>query len=250
LKTDNSDISEDQRLLAFSRTKHRKATMADSVISRSPIHEALDARGAEWRCVNGIDFAVRIYDEETERGAMGSLGLCDVSGLRKLGLKGCDAQSWLVGEGIDVPGAVFDSRPLESDGIIIRFGSDEFFLEEGIAGSTVSSLAEQMDSHDGRLFRVEHQEATLLLTGSRSIEVLAQTCGINFAEVTQRRVIFTRIAGVSCGLLPDAVRDIPACRIWVDPSYAVYLWETLAEICESLGGKVIGVGCVYPELLS
>jgi len=200
--------------------------------------------------VHGIVLAVRIQDDEAERVALEFLGLCDLSGLQKLGLKGRDAERWLVGEGIDVPATVFDSRPLESGGVIIRFGSDEFFLEEGISGSTVSTLAERIDSQNGHVFRVEHQEATFLLTGSRSQEVLAQTCGINFAEVAQRRVIFTRVAGVSCGLLPDAVGDIPVYRILVDPSYAVYLWETLVEICESLGGKMIGAGCLYPELLS
>jgi sarcosine oxidase, subunit gamma len=224
--------------------------MAGLVVSRSPIHEALTSLGAEWRSVNGRALAIRVQDDEAERAALEFLGLCDLSGSRKLGLKGSDSESWLVGEGIDVPQAVFDSSSLDSGGIIIRFGSDEFFLEEGITGSTVSSLDARMDSHEGRLFRVVHQEATLLLTGSRSSEVLAQTCGINFAEAAQRQVLFSRVAGVSCGVLPTAVGDIPACRIWVDPSYAVYLWETLAEICESLGGHVIGAGCVYPEQLS
>jgi glycine cleavage system aminomethyltransferase T len=224
--------------------------MVDSAVSRSPIHDDLNSRGAEWCSIDGIDFAVRIRDEETERGAMESLGLCDLSGLRKLGLKGRDAESWLTGEGIDVPQTVFGSRPLGPNGLIVRFGPNEFFLEDGIGNSTVSPLADRIDSHDGQVFRVEHQEATILLTGSRSLEVLAQTCGINFGDVAPRQVIMTRVAGVSCGVFPDAVRNIPVYRIWVDPSYAVYLWETLAEICESLTGKVIGIGCVYPELLS
>ena len=224
--------------------------MAGSAIPRSPIHEALEARGAEWRSVDGIDVVVRIQDADTERVAMESLGLCDLSGLRKTGLKGRDAESWLAGEEIDVPRTVFESRSLESRGIIVRVGSDEFFLQDGIGNSTVSLVAERMKSHDGLLFRVEHQEATFLLIGSRSLEVLAQTCGINFSVMAPRQVVFTRVAGVSCGVFPDSVGEIPTYRIWVDPSYAVYLWETLVEICESLDGCVIGAACVYPELLS
>ncbi len=88
-----------------------------------------------------------------------------------------------------------------------------------------------------------------MLAGSRSTEVFAQTCGINFGEMPQRHVIFTRVAGVSCTVFPDSIRDIEAYRIWVDFSYAEYLWETLVEISESLGGSVIGAGCVFPELL-
>jgi sarcosine oxidase subunit gamma len=224
--------------------------MVDLASPRSPIHDILDSRGVEWRAIDAVDFAVRIQDEDTERVAMGLLGLCDLSGLRKLGLKGRDAENWLTGEGIDVPQSVFESRPLGPNGLIIRLGTDEFFLEDGIGNSTVSMLADRVDSHDGQVFRVEHQEATFLLTGSRSLEVLSQTCGINFGEVVPRQVILTRVAGVSCGVFADAVRNIPVYRFWVDPSYAVYLWETLAEICESLSGKVIGARCVYPELLS
>jgi len=134
--------------------------------------------------------------------------------------------------------------------MIVRFGTNEFFLQDGIGGSTVSSLSEQMDSRAGQVFRVEHQEATFLLTGSRSWEVLAQTCGINFDEAAPRTVIFTRVAGVSCGVFPDALRDVSTYRIWVDPSYAIYLWETLVDICESLDGSVVGAGCVYPDLVS
>ncbi len=224
--------------------------MVDSAVSRSPIREDLDLRGAEWRSVDGIDVCVRIRDVETERAAMESLGLCDLSGVRKLGLKGPDAERWLTGQGIDVPATVFDSRPLESGGMIVRFGTNEFFLEDGIGNSTVSSLAERFDSNSGQVFRVEHQEATFLLTGSRSLAVLAQTCGINFDEAASRHMIFTRIAGVSCGIFPESLRDVSTYRMWVDPSYATYLWESLVEICESLDGGMIGVGSVYPALLS
>ncbi len=224
--------------------------MVESAVSRSPVYEDLDSRRAEWCSLDGIDFVVRIRDDETEREAMKSLGLCDLSGLRKLGLKGHDAESWLGSEGIDVPQAVFESRPLGPNGVILRFGTNELFLEDGIGNSTVASLAERVDSHDGQVFRVEHQEATFLLTGLHSLEVLAQTCGINFSEAARRQAVFTRVAGVSCAVFPDAVRETPSYRIWVEPSYAVYLWESLVEICESLNGSVIGAGCVYPELIS
>lgn len=223
--------------------------MVDQAVSCSPIREFLDARGAEWRCVDGIDFVVRVQDVEAEQVVMQSLGICDLSSLRKLGLKGRDSEVCLAAEGIEVPQGVFESCPLPYGGLVVRFGANEFFLEEGIGDATVRALAEQVDSHDGQVFRVEHQEATLLLTGLRAAEVLAQTCAINFDGVASRHVVFTRVAGVSCGILPDAVRGIPTYRIWVEPSYAIYLWETLIEISESLGGSVIGAACLYPELL-
>lgn len=224
--------------------------MIDSAISRSPIHADLDARGAEWCSIDGISFALRIQDEDIEQAAMTSLAICDLSGLRKVGLKGPDAERSLAAEEIDVPQSIFESHPLLNGGFVVRFGKNEFFLEDGVGNSVVEPLVDRVTSNDMQVFRVEHQEATFLLTGSRSCEVLAQTCGINFSESALRRVIFTRVAGVSCGVFPDIVQNIQAYRIWVDPSYAVYLWETLAEICESLGGKVTGIGRIYSSMTS
>lgn len=224
--------------------------MSETQVPQSPVHEHLDTLGAEWRSLDRVEFAVRIRDDDTETTAMRSLGLCDLSGLPKVGIKGPGAKKWLESIGIEVPKAVFDSQTLGADSLIVRTGVNEFFLEDGIGNPVIASLADRVNSDSGQLFRVEHQEATFLLTGSRSIEVLAQTCGINFREASQRKAVFTRVAGVSCAVFPDVLRETPAYRIWVDPSFAVYLWETLVEICESLDGSVIGAGCVFPELIS
>lgn len=179
---------------------------------------------------------------------MTSLGICDVSGLQKLGVKGPDAAAWLHSLGIDVPAKILDSNSLPPGGVIVRLGRDEFFLEDDIANTALPRLMTKADAHRGDMYRVEHDEATFLLVGDRATQVLAQTCAINFREVVPQQVVFTRVAGVSCSVLP-ALADIPTYRFWVDPSYAVYLWKTLVEICESLDGRVIGAGCLYRELL-
>lgn len=134
--------------------------------------------------------------------------------------------------------------------MIVRLASDEFLLEGGPAGHVLPALAKRLDSHRGRVFPVERQEAIFLLVGSRSLEVLAQTCGIDFGRASRQHLVLTRIAGVSCGVLPETVTGARVWRLWVDASYAVYLWETLLEVCESLDGGTIGAGCLFPELLS
>lgn len=217
---------------------------------RSPIQHLLEARHIEFRKFGGGAYGVRVGTAEEDLRTLEMLGLCDLSGLHKLGVKGPEAEMWLTSVGLDVPGDVFASDPLPDGGVIVRLGSDEFFLEDNISNSTLSAFAARIDAHQGRLFRVEHQEATFLLTGRRAWEALAQTCGVNFADVKPRHVAFTRVAGVGCGVYPDTLRDVPTYRLWVEPSYAVYLWETLAEICRSLDGGEIGAGCIYSELLS
>ncbi len=80
--------------------------------------------------------------------------------------------------------------------------------------------------------------------------MLAQTCGIDFDGTGQDRLIFTRVAGVSAAILPESIGAVSVFRFWIDASYAIYLWETLFEICDSLGGSLIGATCLFPELQS
>ena len=223
--------------------------MSDTPTRRSPIHHLLQARNAQWCVVGGMQFAVRLGTEEAEQAAKKTLGLCDLSGLTKLGIKGADAESWLAEQNIDVPKTVYESQRLADGGFIVRVAAEEFLLESGIANTSVPALADRLDSHSGRVLRIERQEATFLLVGSRANDVLSQTCGIDFHNAVPQQLVLTRVAGVSCGVLPHRLDDTFVYRFWIDFSYAVYLWETLAEICESLGGSVIGAGCLFPELL-
>ena len=181
-------------------------------------------------------------------GALQSLALCDLSALPKIGIKGADAENFVADQGIDVPRAIYESRQLADGGLIVRLAMDEFILESGIAGGTVSEVSANLDAADGKVFRVERQEATFLLIGCRAIDVLAQSCGINFHETTARRLVLTRVAGVNAGVFPETIASQPAFRIWVDYTYALYLWEALVQICEDLDGKLVDAGCIFPEL--
>lgn len=224
--------------------------MSDPVIRTSPIRHLLESPGVKFRNFGGGSYAIGGGSPEADLRTLEVLGLCDLSGLYKLGLKGADAEPWLTSKGFDVPGEVFAAGSLPGGGVIVRLGAGEFYLEDNITSTVLPALAARIDSHKGKLVRVEHQEATFLLTGRRAGEALAQTCGINFRDVTSGNVVFTRVAGVSCGVYPEPLGELPAFRLWVDPSYAVYLWQTLAEICRSLDGGEIGAGCIYAELLS
>jgi len=223
--------------------------MGDEPIRRSPVESLLAARQPQWMEVGGARFASQFVSEDAERTTAKTLGLCDISGLAKLGVKGRGAEDWLAKQGIDIPVSIYATKPLSGGGIVARLAAGEFLLESGFSDGVVSALEERLGSHErDDLLRVVRQEATFLLVGSSAQDVLAQTCGINFREVLPAQLVLTRIAGVSCGLLPEVIDASPAWRVWIDCSYASYLWETLAQICEDLGGDVIGAGAIYPEL--
>jgi sarcosine oxidase subunit gamma len=201
--------------------------MAQPVEYRSPIHGTL--LGAIHACNPGQKTA-----------ALRQLALCDLSALPKLGVKGAGAEAWLREQGIEVPPATYDTRALESaEGVIVRLGVSDFFLEGGISDNVLSRLSAELARFPPQVYRVERQDATILLTGERAPEVLAQLCSIDFRSAPVGRVCLTRVGGVSCAVLPQA-SEAPLFRLWVDYTYAVAFWEALVEVSGELGGQIVG----------
>jgi sarcosine oxidase subunit gamma len=195
--------------------------------------------------------AVRFDTDEDEPSPLQTLGLCDLSGLTKLGVKGRNAETWLSGQGVDVPATIYESLPLGDGGLIVRLGTDEFLLESGLTDDDngAAALSNRLDPTEEHVYRIERQDATFLLVGPRALDVLAQTCGVNFREAAARYLVLTRVAGVSCGVFPASVGETQCYRLWVDYSYAAFLWETLEQICNDLGGRVVGAGSLFPTIL-
>jgi sarcosine oxidase, subunit gamma len=223
--------------------------MSEPAERRSPLHRLLEARGAQWGRVGGAAVALRFAATQEEAAALGTLALCDLSALPKLGVKGPGAEAWLRGHGLDLPPATYDVRALADGGLVARLGAEDFFLESGAGGDFLARVAAGLAEAPGGVYRVERQDATFLLSGARAVGVLAQLCSIDFRRAPADRLILTRAGGVNCGVLPCTVAEVPAFRVWVDPTYAVALWEVLAEISEELGGRLVGAACLYPDLL-
>lgn len=213
-----------------------------NVTRRSPIHDLLESHHPEWQLCAGVTFAWRYKPDDVERAAMRVLGLCDLSPLPKLGMRGPGAADWLREQGCAAPESIHDTGRLPDGGWIVRMGADELFLESGSACQTVPQLDASLGRGTGEVVRVERQEATFLVTGTRALDLFAQTCAIDFRAAAALRAVLTRVAGISCIVLPELVDDVPRYRIWLDSTYAASLWESLDEICLELGGQRIGAG--------
>ncbi len=213
------------------------------------MHDLLEPMNPVWGEVRGMAVVLRFADPEQENILKGRLALADVSCLPRLGLKGAGVFSWLQRSGLEPPRTLFSVIPIEGHGILARVDNEEVFLEDGIQGQVVSRLEDRLSARPSAVYRVEHQEASFLLSGAGADEVLSQTCGYNFRE-SEGHLVMSRLAGVSCRLLPVDVDGIGGYRIWLDPSYSVYLWETLRGIVREYGGEVVGLGCIYPSLSS
>lgn len=214
---------------------------------RSPIHDLLEAGGARWCHAGGGSLALHFGEPEAEAAALRTLALCDLSFLPRVGVKGPATEDWLRQRQVDLPTAVYDTRPLE-DGLIVRLGAADFLLEGGISGDWLARLSDELDGDPPGVYRAERQDAAFVLAGARANAVLAQLCSLDFQTAAPRRLLLTRAAGVNCGILPDPRDEMPLYRLWVDATYAVYLWETLAGINRELDGRTVGAACLYPEL--
>lgn len=212
----------------------------DAVCRTSPLHAQLAALEPQWRTVEGMQVAVQLPGDAGAR--MQAVALADLSCLNRAGLKGPGAAQWLERQGIAVPAQANAWLSLPGGGVIARLGRSEFFLEDAAGGDTVARIGTALGSGATDVVPVLRQDAAIALLGRDVNALLVQTCNVNFAAIDPQDpvAVMTQMVGVSVLVLRRDRRELPGYRIWCDPTFAPYLWETLAGIAAELGGGVIG----------
>ena len=184
----------------------------------------------------------------------------------RLGLKGPRAAEWLATHGIGVP--TEPNTWTDSAGnaapdalLVARLGTGEFFLEEGVAGSTLGRIALALDGQPPGVYPVLREDWAFHLHGEGVHDVLAQVCNVNFSALPldSNPVIMTLMIGVAVLVVPRGApgsRDVSvgysdAARqggvagrsygIWCDPTFGPYLGESLGEVVIECGGSYRGV---------
>lgn len=187
--------------------------------------------------------ALRFAGQAEEMRRFGDLGLIDVSALPRFGCKGLGAEEWLRRDGVNPPTEIYGCSYPREGGLVVRVDSHEFLIEDGLWGGPVEEVSAALGSGATDAFRVERQDASLWLTGTRAPEVFAQTCSVDVgaigAEFTK-----TRVALVSCSLKREDVGRALGYRMWFEPSYGEYLYGALIDIVQELGGGPVGWECL------
>jgi sarcosine oxidase subunit gamma len=191
--------------------------------------------------------ALRFNDGASESKFKSELALCDMSFLPKLGVKGPESLACLAQAQLPIPEGIYSCCPLADGGLVIRIDRHEVFVEDGVAGTLTAKLEEQLGQSLTGVSLIRRQDASFLLSGARCNLVLRETCGFDF-RYPPNGVVMTRVAGVSCIILPVRIEGAWAFRLWLDPSYASYLWEALLKIVRDHGGDAIGLETFYPSL--
>jgi sarcosine oxidase gamma subunit len=140
----------------------------------------------------------------------------------------------------DAPGEAVDVVAADDRLLVARLGSAEFFLEDRAAGVAVRDLAQHMyEAPPTGVYPVLREDAAFCLSGDGSLDVLAQVCNIDFADLAfeSQPVIMTLMIGVSVLVLPQARGEWRRFRIWCDPTFGEYLGGSLGQVVLECGGR-------------
>jgi len=164
---------------------------------------------------------------------------------RRVGVKGPRAAEALKQLGLAVPtrpncwAPMRDQDRDDSWNVVGRLGFTEFFVEERGEAAGVAALEQLTAQKFAGAYPVLREDLGLVLGGDRVSEVLAQVCNVNFdaLDIGQRPVVMTLMVGVGVLVLPQALPDGAIYRMWCDPSFGTYLWETLEEVVQKMPGR-------------
>jgi sarcosine oxidase subunit gamma len=190
----------------------------------------------------------------------------------RFGLKGPGAPAWLAAQGIAMPPApntwLGPGGPEDEGLLVARLGSSEFFLEDGLGGTALRDIEPLPGAHPPGVYPVLREDASFLLEGQGALDVMAQVCNVNFADLdlaaarpsaarptaarpivarpsAARPLIMTSMIGVSVLVVPHGgprdVADSFSFRIWCDPTFGAYLGESLRQVVGDCGGDTPGV---------
>jgi sarcosine oxidase subunit gamma len=214
----------------------------------SPLHDAIEPLKPTYCAIDRMLVPLRFHESAQEREQSPRLGLCDASALARTTLKGPAASELLRAQGLTVPEKVFDVLPTSGEGLVARTGTSEFFIEDGPAGHHVSRISD-MASTTSSVYEVLRQDASILLCGTDAVDVLRQTCSYEFQlPAAESPLVMTRVAGVSCAILPRQLNGIHLFQFWLDGTYGAYLWETLLEIALESAGYAVGLEVFFLNL--
>jgi len=185
---------------------------------------------------------VRVPAAFGTEGDVRDLALVDLSCLPKAGVKGPGGATWLADHHVPVP-----AHPNTWTGnLVARLTETEFFLE----GDAADVVARALENSPQGVYWVPRQDTAIALTGRRFNDVLLETCAIDFAALdTGDALVMTSMAVVPVLVIPQVLEGLPLIRIWVDPSFGPYLWDTLLEIVQEQGGGPAGLASLYPRIL-
>ena len=203
----------------------------------SPLADVQSAHAARWTEIEHMR-VVAAFSNEPANG-LNSVALGDLSHRPRAGVKGPGTAVALNVAGISTP--TQPNRWCRSEGALIaRLGLTEYLIEANHSNDAVSRVLALPDTPN--VYQVPHYDAALIIIGPKAIDLFRQTCSVDMATLDPNdgALVLTSVVGVGATVAALQTPAGFAYQVWLDGTYASYMWETLCEIAHDMGGGPVG----------
>ena len=216
---------------------------------RSFLYRELESAGANFEELNGATAAMRFGDDAAGEAAQArSLGLCDLSALKRTGFKGWNMADWLTSQGAELVEESNQVTPQADGTRIARLAPGEALLLGDYQGNgpLIKNIdaAWSMETADG-CFHVPRADTNfwLALSGNYTPALFAKICAVDLRPEAApvHRVVQTNVARLNAIIIRSTIAEVPVFDLLSDVASAVYLWHALRDAMHEFGGKPIGL---------
>lgn len=219
---------------------------------RSPLHATHTALGATFYEGAGWQMPSAYKSTEEEVAAVQQrVGICDISAAGVLRVRGGQVYDVLVTLFDEAPAAVGDVVVIHSDDGRARMAGltrDEcLILTRPSTHAEIHTVEQEIarTANDDQFVSVVDQTsalAGLLIAGPAGRALLSKLCALSFHPDTfpDLHVAQSSLATVHATIIRNDLGDVPAFEIYVDRSYAVYVWESVVDAGHEFGIAPVG----------
>lgn len=221
-----------------------------TITRQTPVAYAQQHLAPKMTLVHGMEVALEFASAEIEHKRKANLGICDVSCFPRFGVKGRNVVQWLKENKIEIPPEA-NTWVQQGETLVLRLGLNELLVEDQLEGKACAALEGATQPKAYGVYKVQRNDTALLLSGSHVQELFSEICAIDLRDqaLPPNGVVMTQMAGISVTVLRQKFNGEDVYRLWCDGTYGPYLWETLLEIAEEVGGGAVGLSCHYKEML-
>ena len=224
---------------------------SQTAIQPTPVAYAQKRLSPRMGALHGMEVALGYGNDAVENQRKQFLGVCDVSCFSRFGVKGLNAVQWLAARKLEIPAERNTWLLQESGALVLRLGNSEFLVEDQFQSDVCKALRADDQQKIHGLYRVQRSDAALLLSGSAVQNLLSELCTLDLRgkALAENAVVMTQVAGISATILRQTVNGEAIYRLWCDGTYGPYMWDTLLEIAEELGGGAVGLSAHFKDVL-
>lgn len=223
-----------------------------SLPRRSPLYRLHTAAGASFRQVEDNAVPYLMVSLQEDIAVARQLGLVDLCGLAKTGMKGPDAPGWLEQKGFQLP-AQPNLALLQPGGVLVgRLSFDEFLLLGDLQGQSTDFVGlEDSRSQDSvtQIYPVPRRDSHCWLgvVGIQASQMLAKLCAVDLRseQFTEFMIAQTIIADINVIVIRRDLGQTPCLYLLADMTSTEYLWEVLQDAMLEFAGSVVGLAAVH-----